>query len=125
MAIIATCGYGKFVDLEDLQVDARQEFPDPKEYGPTSKQAWNKPDANGHYQVDDMLLNEDQFKFHYGSEEEKRNLSRNAMPGNQYRWTDGVMPYKFGSDVTEPNKEKVRSAIALFNEHLSGCLTIR
>ena len=69
-----------------------------------------------------MRLNEIQFKGLFGTEEDFE-LLRNALPGN--RWTNGILPYKFDSGVTEANKNKVRQAMNDFNEHLSGCLTVR
>lgn len=103
--------------------DARQD-PPPKEYLLEGK-AWNEPDELGDYHVGDMRLDEHQFKSMYGTEEETTIESRQAILGEKYRWTDGVLPYTFDSGVTEANKEKVRQAVASFNTHLSGCLNIR
>ena len=86
------------------------------------EQRWDEPDENGQYVIDDMRLNEVQFKGLFGTEEDFE-LLRNALPGN--RWTNGILPYKFDSGVTEENKNKVRQAMNDFNEHLSGCLTVR
>ena len=86
------------------------------------EQRWDEPDENGDYLIDDMRLDEVQFKGLFGTEEEMEML-RNALAGN--RWPNGVLPYKFDSGVTEANKNKVRQAMADFNQHLSGCITVR
>ena len=86
------------------------------------EQRWDEPDENGEYLIDDMRLDEVQFKGLFGTEEDME-LLRNALPGN--RWTDGVLPYKFDSGVTEENKNKVRQAMADFNQHLSECINVR
>ena len=83
---------------------------------------WDVPDENGHYLIDDMKLNEIQFKGLFGTEADME-LLRNALPNN--RWTDGVLSYKFDSGVTAENKDKVRQAMNDFNEHLTGCLTVK
>ena len=83
---------------------------------------WDEPDENGQYLVDDMRLNEIQFRGLFGTDEDME-LLRNALPGN--RWTDGVLPYKFDSGVTEENKNIVRQAMNDFNTHLTGCLNVR
>ena len=87
-----------------------------------NERRWDEPDEYGEYLVDDMRLDEIQFKGLFGTEEDME-LLRNALPGN--RWTDGVLPYKFSSEVTEENRNKVRQAMADFNVHLSGCLNVR
>jgi len=112
---------------EDTSIEEQfstQGPPDARQDGSVEEieQRWDEPDENGEYLIDDMRLDEVQFKGLFGTEEDME-LLRNALPGN--RWTDGVLPYKFSSEVTEENKNKVRQAMNDFNEHLSGCLTVR
>ena len=88
---------------------------------------WNQTlNEDGDYQVDDMIFTEEQFKLRYGTEEERKAiLDRQGRPGDKYRWTNNELAYEFSSDITDANKEKVRSAMAEFNTHLSGCFKIR
>ena len=141
MAILVTGGYGLGLQRqfeppgppdarEDTSIEefnrqfSTQAPPDARQDGSIEEieKRWDEPDENGQYLVDDMRLNEIQFKGLFGTDEDME-LLRNALPGN--RWTDGVLPYKFDSGVTEENKNKVRQAMNDFNTHLTGCLNVR
>ena len=85
-----------------------------------------KPDENGNYKIDDMIMTEDQFKMHYGTEEEKKEyLDRQGIPGSQYRWSNNEIPYQISSQFSSSNVNKIKNAIADFNSRMSGCFTIR
>ena len=93
---------------------------------PKSDRQWNESDSNGNYQLDDMILAEDQFKMHFGTEEERAVLlERQGIPGSNYRWTYKAIPYDFGSEVSSSNRALISSAVADFNSRMSGCVYIR
>ena len=93
---------------------------------PNSDRQWNEADANGNYQLDDMVLTEEQFKRNLGTDEEKAALmDRQGINGNSYRWPNKELPFEFSSEVTSSNRALVNSAVADFNSKLSGCVTIR
>ena len=85
-----------------------------------------KPDENGNYKIDDMIMTEEQFKMNYGTEEEKKEyLDRQGIPGSQYRWSNNEIPYQISSQFSSSNVNKIKNAIADFNSRMSGCFTIR
>ena len=93
---------------------------------PTSNRQWNEADADGNYQLDDMVLTEEQFKRNLGTDEEKAALmDRQGINGNSYRWTNKELPFEFSSEVTSSNRALINSAVADFNSRMSGCVYIR
>ena len=76
---------------------------------------------NGCYTVGDLRLSEDQYKAHFGTEEEMRQ----AHPDERYRWTNGVVPYTFKTNVKKANRAKINKAIKVLNAALENCLVIR
>ena len=93
---------------------------------PKSERQWNESDSNGNYQLDDMILTEEQFKLHFGTDEEKAVLlERQGIPGSNYRWTYKTVPYDFSSEVTSSNRALINSAMADFNSRMSGCVYVR
>ena len=78
-------------------------------------------DENGMYIVDDLRLTEDQFKANFGTEEE----SRQALSSQDYRWTNGYVPFKFDSSVSKSVRNKIRHALKQLNAALTNCVRIR
>ena len=78
-------------------------------------------DENGYYVVDDLRLTEDQFKANFGTEEE----SRQALSSQDYRWTNGYVPFKFDSSVSNSVRNKIRHALKQLNAALTNCVRIR
>jgi len=76
---------------------------------------------NGHYQVDDMVFTEGQYKYHYGNEEEQRQ----AIPSATARWGNKMMPYAFDNSVSYSNKVKINQALKELNNALSGCIKVQ
>ena len=74
----------------------------------------------GFYRVDDMFLDEAQYKLNFGTEEE-----RQGIPDKSYRWPNGIVPYKFESSVPRSQKKKIRAAIAVMNKALVNCIEIQ
>ena len=80
------------------------------------------PERNdeGFYRVDDMFLDEAQYKLNFGTEEE-----RQGILDKSYRWPNGIVPYKFESSVPRSQKKKIRAAIAVMNKALVNCITFQ
>ena len=76
---------------------------------------------NGHYQVDDMVFTEGQYKYHYGTEEEQRQ----AHPSATARWTNKIMPYAFDPSVSSSNRAKVNEALKELNNALANCVQVK
>ena len=76
---------------------------------------------NGHYQVDDMVFTEGQYKYHYGTEEEQRQ----AHPSATARWTNKIMPYAFDPSVSASNRAKVNNALKELNNALANCVQVK
>ena len=91
---------------------------------PESDLPWNQPDDNGFYHIDDMLLNEFQFKQQFGSTEEETAQTRNAIANEMLKWPNGELKFFFMDSVTDTQKQQVRSAYAKFNSIFEGCLKI-
>ena len=85
---------------------------------------WNQPDENGFYHIDDMLLNEFQFKQQFGSTEEENAQTRNAIADEMLKWPNGQLKFFFMDSVTDAQKQQVRSAYTKFNSIFEGCLKI-
>ena len=82
------------------------------------------PERNedGLYRVDDMLLDETQYKINFGNfgtEEERQAI------GKSYKWPNGIVPYKFEESVPDSRKKKIRAAIAVMNKAFANCITIK
>ena len=113
---------------QDASIEEFEQEPPIKNDPPFQNEMnWNHTkNEDGDYQVGDMIFTEEQFKLRYGTEEERKAiLDRQGRPGDKYRWKNNELAYDFSSTITEANKEKVRTAMADFNAHLSGCFTIR
>ena len=80
-----------------------------------------KPNKDGFYQIDDMVLNERQFNETFYSSEEV--MSRGGAQG--LKWPNGIIPYKFDNAASFLQKQKVANAISYFNSQFEGCLKIR
>jgi len=82
------------------------------------------PERNedGLYRVDDMLLDETQYKINFGNfgTEEERQAA-----GKSYKWPNGIVPYKFEESVPDSRKKKIRAAIAVMNKAFANCITIK
>ena len=76
---------------------------------------------NGHYQVDDMVFPEGQYKYHYGNEEEQRQ----AHPSATTRWSNNVMPYAFDGAVSNSNRAKINEALKDLNHVLKNCAVVK
>ena len=76
---------------------------------------------NGHYQVDDMVFPEGQYKYHYGNEEEQRQ----AHPSATTRWSNNVMPYAFDAAVSASNRAKINEALKDLNHVLQNCAVVK
>ena len=107
--------------VDPLPEDDRQ---DPNDPHPESPKDWFNADRNGHYHIDDMRYDENQFKLFFGNQEERESV-RNVIPGNSYRWPNGTLPYKFSSDVTAGNQQTIRNCMNSFNANFQGCLNVR
>ena len=46
-----------------------------------------------HILIDDMMLNEEQFRYHFGN-------SRSGIIGKKYRWPKGIIPYQLAKDYS-------------------------
>ena len=82
------------------------------------------PERNedGLYRVDDMLLDETQYKINFGNfgtEEERQAI------GKSYKWPNGIVPYKFEESVPASRKKIIRAAIAVMNKAFANCITIK
>ena len=80
------------------------------------------PERNdeGFYRVDDMFLDEAQYKINFGTEEE-----RQVIPDKAYKWPKGIVPYMMTSSVPADRKTKIRAAIAVMNKAFANCITIK
>ena len=89
----------------------------------TSIEEWDHmPERNeeGFYRVDDMLLDEGQYRANFGTEEE-----RQAIHYTNMRWPDNTMQFIFHSSVPDKRRAKIRAAIAAINKALDGCFQIK
>ena len=80
-----------------------------------------KPNKDGFYEIDDMVLNERQFNETFFPSEEV--MSRGGQQGS--KWPNGIIPYKFDNAATWTQKQKVANAVSYFNSQFEGCLKIR
>ena len=81
------------------------------------------PDEFGDYHLDDMRLNENQFKQWFGTQEEKAS-ARQATDKKNLLW-DKVVPYTFSSNVNAANRKLVKESLKSLNAGLVNCLEIR
>ena len=77
------------------------------------------PERNdeGYYRVDDMFLDEAQYRANFGTEEE-----RQGHPDKSYRWPGPTIPYTMESSVPSDRKQKIRDALAVLNDALVNCI---
>ena len=80
------------------------------------------PERNdeGFYRVDDMFLDDAQYRANFGTDEE-----RQAIPDESYRWPNGVVPFVQEGSVPSDRKQKIRDAIAVMNKALVNCITFK
>ena len=80
------------------------------------------PERNdeGYYRVDDMFLDDAQYRANFGTDEE-----RQAIPDESYRWPNGVVPFVQEGSVPSDRKQKIRDAIAVMNKALVNCITFK
>ena len=110
----------------DASVEERQfNPPPPKQERQTSveEEDFMAPmiNENGHFQVDDMVFTEGQYKYHYGNEEEQRQ----AHPSATTRWSNNVMPYAFDGAVSASNRAKINEALKDLNHVLKNCAVVK
>ena len=74
----------------------------------------------GFYRVDDMFLDDAQYRANFGTDEE-----RQAIPDESYRWPNGVVPFVQEGSVPSDRKQKIRDAIAVMNKALVNCITFK
>jgi len=81
-----------------------------------------EPDTDGNYYLDDMILKPEQYqeKFRKGNRRK-----RSGIADSEYRWPNGVLPYKFDGDMPDSDREIVRRAVQRFNDDLNGCIQIK
>merc|ERR1719420_2187269 len=77
------------------------------------------PERNdeGFYRVDDMFLDDAQYRANFGTDEE-----RQAIPDESYRWPNGIVPFVQEGSVPSDRKQKIRDAIAVMNKALVNCI---
>ena len=105
------------IEAEDQSIEVRQPLVDEEE----PEFMVPKITEDGHYQVDDMVFLEGQYKYHYGNEEEQRQ----AIPSATARWGNKMMPYAFDNSVSYSNKVKINQALKELNNALSGCIKVQ
>ena len=73
--------------------------------------------SDGYYMLDDMLLDENQIKLFDGTD---RSGATNAI-----RWPNGVIPYKYSSQIPSKDRKAIKGSLHIFNEEFKGCLKTR
>ena len=73
--------------------------------------------SDGYYMLDDMLLDENQIKLFDGTD---RSGATNAI-----RWPNGVIPYKYSSQIPSKDRKAIKGSLHIFNEEFRGCLKTR
>ena len=73
--------------------------------------------SDGYYMLDDMLLDENQIKLFDGTD---RSGATNAI-----RWPNGVIPYKYSSQIPNHERKAIEGSLRVFNEEFKGCLSTR
>ena len=71
------------------------------------------------YRDDDMMMTEDQILEAFGLA-----YNRNAQTDPTKLWTNGVIPIKFDSNLTESEQQIVLGVAEEFNAELNGCLSM-
>ena len=97
--------------------------PAPPGHAPAPARMIPGPDEYGDYHLDDMRLNENQFKQLFGTEEEKA-MARQATAKKSLLW-DKVVPYTFAANVNAANRALVKDSLKSLNAGLANCLEIR
>ena len=97
--------------------------PAPPGHAPAPARMIPGPDEFGDYHLDDMRLNEDQFKQMFGTEEEKA-MARQATAKKNLLW-DKVVPYTFADNVNAKNRALVKESLKSLNAGLANCLEVR
>ena len=73
--------------------------------------------------LDDMQLDENQFKFFYGTDEERSEAAKVSYWHN--RWPNGVIPYNFSSEISPYDQKAIEGSLEIFNAEFKGCLSTR
>ena len=80
-------------------------------------------DSDGYYMVDDMQLDEHQFKLLFGTDEERSGAGKIGFWVK--RWPNGVVPYKFSSQISSHDRNAIEGSLEIFNTEFKGCLSTR
>ena len=73
--------------------------------------------SDGYYILDDMLLDENQIKLFDGTGK--------SGAANVNRWPNGVIPYKYSSQIPNHERKAIEGSLRVFNEEFKGCLSTR
>ena len=79
--------------------------------------------SDGYYMLDDMLLDENQIKLFYGTDEERSGAAKIGYWVK--RWPNGVIPYSYSSQIPHQDREAIEASLSIFNEEFKGCLSTR
>ena len=84
------------------------------------------PDEDGFYRMDDMILDEIQYKYHFGTEEERNEVTdRYAIGDLNWRWPNAEIVYDFHPQMTTADRTDIENAIYKLNNNLGGCPSLR
>ena len=79
--------------------------------------------SDGYYMIDDMELDENQFKHFYGTEEERSGAAKIGYWHK--RWPNNVIPYKFSPQIPNHDRKAIEGSLEIFNAEFKGCLSTR
>ena len=87
---------------------------------------------DGFYELDDMVFDQNQLNTINGMPSQYQSSSNSlnegqdsGRSGNQYRWPNGVLPYKFGSEFNIQERKYIKHVLDKMSRQLSPCVTIR
>ena len=85
-----------------------------------------QPDEFGYYRMGDHHLTEYQYKYHFGTEEERKELlERQGKPDQSMWWPNGEIIYAFDYEITDEEEVHIEESIAKLNNVLRGCPSLR
>ena len=85
-----------------------------------------QPDEFGYYRMGDHHLTEYQYKYHFGTEEERKELlERQGKPDQNEWWPNGEIIYAFDYEITHDEEVHIEESIAKLNNVLRGCPSLR
>ena len=73
--------------------------------------------SDGYFMLDDMRLDENQIKLFYGTDK--------SGAANVNRWPNGLIPYKYSSQIPNHERKAIEGSLRVFNEEFKGCLSTR